>query len=426
MTRPTTSPSIRRVVIVGGGFGGIAAAKALAGAPVEVHVIDRRNHHLFQPLLYQVATAGLNPADIAAPIRSILRRQRNVTVHLGEVRSVGDGVVGLADGTELPFDRLIVAAGVRHAYFGNDHWESDAPGLKSIEDALEIRRRVLLAFERAEHTGDPVERDHLLTFVIVGGGPTGVELAGAIVEIATKTLVRDFRSIDPSRAHVVLVEGADRVLGTYPPELSESARRQLEELGVDVRLDTMVNDVDDRGVTTDRGRIDARTVIWGAGVQASALGAELRDTCGAELDRAGRVVVDGSLAIPNRPDVFVVGDLASATSDGRAVPGVAQGAIQGGKHAAAAILADVAGTGRPEFRYQDKGELATIGRSSAVGVVGGRRLTGWVAWMAWWMIHIAFLINFRSRAIVMFSWAWSYVTFQRGARLITGRWHPDR
>lgn len=416
--------SIERVVIVGGGFGGLAAAKALGGQPLDVVLLDRRNHHLFQPLLYQVATAGLNPADIAVPIRSALRRQRNVSVQLGEVVDVRGDEVVLDDGSSVRFDRLIVAAGARHSYFGHDDWEEHAPGLKSVEDALEIRRRVLLAFERAERETDPAERERLLTFVIVGGGPTGVEMAGAIVEIATKTLVRDFRSIDPSRAQVILVEGADRLLLAYPPDLSASAHRQLERLGVDVRLATMVEDIDDSGVTTSQGRIGTRTVIWGAGVQGSRLGAVLRDSCGAELDRAGRVVVDETLALPVRPDVFVVGDLAAATSDGKPVPGVAQGAIQGGQHAARCVLADSAGEPRQTFRYRDKGELATIGRSSAVGVIAGRKLRGWPAWMAWWMIHILFLINFRSRFIVLFGWAWNYLTFQRGARLITGPIKP--
>ena len=422
MAGSASTDRIERVVIVGGGFGGLAAAKELADQPVEVVLIDRRNHHVFQPLLYQVATAGLNPADIAVPIRSALRRQSNVSVQLGEVRDVVDRAVVLDDGSTVAFDRLIVAAGARHSYFGNDTWERHAPGLKSIEDALEIRRRVLLAFERAERTTDATERDRLLTFVVVGGGPTGVELAGAIVEIATKTMVRDFRAIDPGRAHVILVEGADRVLLSYPSDLSRSARRQLERLGVDVRLSTMVQHIDEAGVDTNQGRIDARTVIWGAGVQGSPLGAVLAESCGAELDRAGRVVVDASLAVPARPDVFVVGDLAAATSDDTPVPGVAQGAIQGGEHAARAIVADIEGAPRPAFRYRDKGELATIGRSSAVGVIAGRKLRGWPAWMAWWMIHILFLINFRSRLIVLFGWAWNYLTFQRGARLITGPW----
>ncbi|MEL6892744.1 MAG: NAD(P)/FAD-dependent oxidoreductase [Actinomycetota bacterium] len=416
------SPRRHRVVIVGGGFGGLAAAKALAGEPVDVVLIDRRNHHLFQPLLYQVATAGLNPADIATPIRSAVRRHHNVSVRLGEVTSItDDDAVVLADGSRVDFDHLIVATGARHSYFGHDEWERHAPGLKSVEDALEIRRRVLVAFEEAERTDDPAERNEHLHFVVVGGGPTGVELAGAIAEIATKTMSRDFRAIDPSKAHVMLVEGADRVLGTYPPELSASAERQLERLGVDVRLGTMVESIDDRGVDTNHGRIAARTVVWGAGVQASSLGVET----GAELDRAGRVVVDESLAVPARTNVFVIGDLAHATSDGEQVPGVAQGALQGGAHAARCIAADLAGERRPVFTYRNKGELATIGRSSAVGVIGRRHLRGWIAWMAWWAVHIVFLIEFRSRLVVLFSWAWSYLTFQRGARLITTAWRPD-
>ncbi|WP_367281783.1 NAD(P)/FAD-dependent oxidoreductase [Ilumatobacter sp.] len=409
-----------RVVIVGGGFGGLAAAKALRDDPVDVTLIDRRNHHLFQPLLYQVATAGLNPADIATPIRSSLRKCANVSVRLGEVVRIDDRAVVLADGTQIEFDHLVVATGVRHSYFGHDDWEQLAPGLKSIEDALEIRRRVLLAFEIAERTDDPTERDEHLNFVVVGGGPTGVELAGAIAEIATRAMSRDFRSIDPSSARVILVEGADRVLGAYTPDLAESARRQLERLGVEVRLDTLVDGIDERGVDTNNGRIDARTVLWSAGVQASPLGA----ATGAELDRAGRVVVDEALAVPGRPNVFVIGDLAHARWGGEQVPGVAQGAIQGGTHAAACIRADLAGRARPVFRYTNKGELATIGRSSAVGVIGKVKLRGWLAWMAWWMIHILFLINFRSRLVVLFSWAWSYVTFQRGSRLITSAWRP--
>ena len=355
----TSTQQRHRVVIVGGGFGGLAAAKALRDDPVDVTLIDRRNHHLFQPLLYQVATAGLNPADIATPIRSALRHCDNVAVRLGEVVGLtapddGDAVV-LADGSHLEFDHLIVATGARHSYFGHDEWERDAPGLKSVEDALEIRRRVLLAFEIAERTDDPVERAEHLEFVVVGGGPTGVELAGAIAEIATRAMTRDFRSIDPSSANVILVEGSDRVLGAYPASLSASARKQLERLGVDVRLDTLVEHVDDRGVDTNHGRIDARTVVWGAGVQASPLGA----ATGGELDRAGRVVVDDSLAVPDRPNVFVIGDLAHAVSDGEQVPGVAQGALQGGEHAARCIRADRAGERRPVFRYRNKGEHAT-------------------------------------------------------------------
>ncbi len=414
------TPHRHRVVIVGGGFGGLAAAKALRDDPVAVTLIDRRNHHLFQPLLYQVATAGLNPADIATPIRSSLRKCANVSVRLGEVVGIDERAVVLADDTRVEFYHVILATGARHSYFGHDEWERHAPGLKTVEDALEIRRRVLLAFEIAERTDDPDERLEHLNFVVVGGGPTGVELAGAIAEIATRAMSRDFRSIDPSSARVVLVEGADRVLGSYSPDLSESARRQLERLGVEVRLRTLVEGIDERGVATDRGRIDARTVLWSAGVQASSLGA----ATGADLDRAGRVRVDAALAVPGRPNVFVIGDLAHAVSEGEQVPGVAQGAIQGGIHAARCIRADIEGTPRPEFRYTDKGELATIGRSSAVGVIGRVQLRGWPAWMAWWAIHILFLVNFRSRLVVLFSWAWSYVTFQRGSRLITSAWSP--
>ncbi len=423
-TRPTDPERASRphVVIVGGGFGGLAAARALAREPVRLTLVDRRNHHLFQPLLYQVATAGLNPADIAAPLRSVLRSQGNVSVLLAEVVDVevDRQAVLLANGERLGYDHLVLAAGATHSYFGNDGWERHAPGLKTVEDALEIRRRVLLAFELAERSEDPVERAELLTFVVVGGGPTGVELAGAIAEIATKTMTRDFRRIDPTAARVVLVEGTDRVLGTYPEKLSRRARRQLEDLGVEVWLDALVDDIDERGASTTAGFIAARTVLWGAGVAASPLGRAL----GARTDEAGRVVVDPSLAVPDHPEVLVIGDLAAVTSDGQQVPGVAQGAIQGGRHAAAVIAADLAGRPRPVFRYRDKGELATIGRSSAVGVIGPLRISGWPAWMAWWMVHIAFLIGFRNRIQVLIGWAWNYVTFQRGARLITSPWRP--
>ena len=419
-TRPSNDD--HHVVIVGGGFGGLAAAKALARDPVRVTLVDRRNHHLFQPLLSQVATAGLNPSDIAYPIRSILRSQRNVSVVLGDVVAIDtdDGNVELADGEIIDFDHLVLATGVTHSYFGNDGWEQHAPGLKTVEDALEIRRRVLLAFELAERSTDPDERREFLTFLVVGGGPTGVETAGAIAEIAMKTLTRDFRSIDPATASIILVEGADRILGAYPPSLSTKALRQLEALGVEVRLDTMVDGISERGASTSGGFIAARTIVWGAGVTASSLGRLV----GGEHDRAGRVVVDGSLAVPGRPNVFVIGDLAHAETDGRPVPGVAQGAIQGGRHAAATIRADLAGRPRPEFHYRNKGELATIGRSSGVGVIRGLRLSGWTAWMAWWLVHIAFLIGFRNRILVLIQWGWNYLTFRRGARLITTRWRP--
>jgi NADH:ubiquinone reductase (H+-translocating) len=409
------------VVVVGGGFGGLAATRGLADTPVRITLIDRRNHHLFQPLLYQVATAGLNPADIAAPIRSLVANQPNVTVLLGEVIAVDDRSVVLDDDTPIEFDYLVLAAGTTHSYFGHDEWEAHAPGLKTVEDALEIRRRILSAFERAERSTDSDEREANLTFVVVGGGPTGVEMAGAIAEIAFQTMTREFRTIDSSTAQVILLEGTDRILSSYPAELSASALRQLRSLGVEVRLGVTVTDVGEHGVETSAGPIATRTVVWGAGNAASPLAA----TLGAPTDRVGRVHVGSDLSIPDRPDVFVIGDMAHASSgDATAVPGVAQGAIQGGAHVAEAIRADVAGRPRPVFRYRNKGELATIGRSSAVGVIGGRQLSGWVAWMAWWSIHIVFLIDFRSRVLVLINWAWNYLTFRRGVRLITGPWHP--
>jgi NADH dehydrogenase len=412
------------VVVVGGGFGGLAAARGLARADVEVTVIDRRNHHLFQPLLYQVATAGLTPADIAEPIRSILESQRNARVLLGEVVAVdtSDRRIHLGDGGSIPYDYLIVATGTTHSYFGNDGWEEFAPGLKTVEDALEIRRRILTAFERAERTDDEAERRANLTFVVVGGGPTGVETAGSIAEIAFTTLTDEFRSIDPSTAQVILLEGIDRVLSTYPPALSAKALRQLRALGVDVRLGVRVTDIRDGVVDTTDGTILTRTVVWGAGNEASPLAAML----GASTDRVGRVEVSDDLSIPDDPRVFAIGDVAHVRSDGRVVPGVAQGAIQGGAHAAAMIVADLTGLPRRPFKYRNKGELATIGRSSAVGVIRGVQLSGWIAWMAWWSIHIVFLIDFRSRLSVLLNWAWNYVTFQRGSRLITGPWAPRR
>ncbi len=409
----------RRVVIVGGGFGGLACARALDGADdVEVVLVDRRNHHLFQPLLYQVATAGLNPSDIAYPIRSVLRKQSNARVVLGEVVDIDpDGPsVSLADGEVLDADTLVVAAGARHAYFGNDEWERHAPGLKSVEDALEIRRRILLAFEQAERSDDPVEIARLLTFVVVGAGPTGVEMAGAISEIALTTLRRDFRDIDPATTRVVLVEGSDRVLGGYSAGLSAKARTQLEALGVKVRTGAIVTEVDERGVSIGDERLDAGTVVWGAGVAASPLGALL----GTPLDRSGRVVVEPDLSIPGHPDVFVIGDLAAVADGDGFVPGVSPAAIQGGEYVAGVVR----GGDRSPFRYRDKGSMATIGRRAAVAEVGRIELSGVPAWIAWWAVHIAFLIGFRSRALVMFSWGWSYLTFQRGARLITRAWRP--
>lgn len=410
------------VLILGGGFGGIAVAKGLEDAPVRITLIDRRNHHLFQPLLYQVATAGLAPADIASPIRSILADQSNARVILGEVIDIDPEkrLVRVDEGGEFGYDYLVLATGTRHSYFGNDEWEKYAPGLKTVEDALEIRRRVLLAFERAERTDDPDERLAQLTFVVVGGGPTGVEMAGAIAEIAFRTLTSEFRAIDSSTAKVILLEAGPRILSTYPEKLSAKAERQLRELGVDVRTDVMVTGMDDRAVETTGAGIPARTVIWGAGNEAS----PLAGLVGAATDRAGRAIVGPDLSVPAHPEIFVIGDTAHADSDGEQVPGVAQGAIQGGRHAARVIRAQMNGDDRPVFRYRNKGELATIGRSSAVGKIGRLQLSGWIAWMAWWAVHIFFLIDFRKRLVVLFSWAWSYLTFQRGSRLITGPWKP--
>lgn len=419
-----------RVVIVGGGFGGLTAARALRRAPVRVTLIDRRNHHLFQPLLYQIATATLSPADIAAPIRKVLSRQRNAEVLLAEVVSVdlARRVVVLRDG-EVGYDWLILATGATHSYFGHDEWASIAPGLKTVEDAIEIRRRFLLAFEAAEREADPEARRADLTFVVVGGGPTGVELAGAMAEVARRTIPRDFRSIDTTTARIILVEGLGRLLSTFPPELSERAERDLQQLGVEVRRNARVTGVDAGGVWIGQERIEAHGVIWAAGVRASPLGA----TLGVPLDRAGRVIVGPDLSIPGHPEVFVIGDMAAAkdAQTGMPVPGVAQGAIQMGAFAAG-IIAGEAAAGRPDtpgrptaasrpaFRYKDKGVLATIGRAKAVGVIGRWKLSGFVAWAIWALVHVFQLIGHRSRMVVMLEWAWAYVTYQRGARLITG------
>jgi NADH dehydrogenase len=402
-----------RVVIVGAGFAGLGACRRLKDAPVEITIVDRRNFHLFQPLLYQVATAALNPSDIAYPIRSVFRRQANVKrVILAEVTGIDveSATVRLDDDVILEFDSLIVAAGATHSYFGRDDWESVAPGLKTIEDALTIRRRVLEAFERAER--HPETAGAQLTFVVVGGGPTGVEMAGAMQEIAIHALGSEFDAIDPGAARVVLVEGGRHVLPSYPERLSESARRQLEGLGVEVMTDALVADIDQGGVTlTDGTRIAAGTVVWAAGVMASPLAGLM----GCELDRAGRAVVADDLSVPGRPSVFVVGDLASIPG----VPGVAPAAMQEGRHAAAQIIADLEGRARSRFRYRDKGSLATIGRARAVALVGPAGFSGLPAWMAWLGIHIFFLVGFRNRFFVLFSWAWNYLTFRRGARIIT-------
>jgi NADH dehydrogenase len=414
-----------RVVIIGGGFGGLAAARALAKAPVDITLIDRRNHHLFQPMLYQVATAALNPGDISYPIRAALARQPNARVLLADASSidVARRRVTIDDGS-LDYDYLIVATGATHSYFGRDDWAAAAPGLKSIEDALEIRRRILLAYEAAERETDPAAQRDWLTFAVIGAGPTGVELAGALGEIGLETLAHDFRTIDPTQVRVVLFEGRDRILGTFPDKLSLAAQRALERRRVDVRLNTRVIAVDARGITVQADgreeRIGARTAIWAAGVRASPLGACL----GATRDASGRVEVLPDLSIPGHPEVFVIGDLARMTTlDHAPVPGVAQAALQSGRHVAKLIAAEVAGTAlaRPAFRYRDKGNMATVGRAEAV--VATRRFTrhGLLAWLLWWALHIMFLVGFRNRLLMMFHWAWSWLTFKRGARLITGQ-----
>lgn len=409
-----------RAVVVGAGFAGLEAAKELARAPLDVVVVDRRNHHLFQPLLYQVATAALNPADISAPVRGVLRDRRGVEVILGEVAGVDldRRRVRLADGAEVPYEFLVVAAGATHSYFGNDHWAPFAPGLKTIEDALEIRRRILTAFERAEREPDPARRRGLLTFVVVGGGPTGVELAGAIAEIARQTLARDFRHIRPESARVVLLEAGPRLLQAFPEPLPAAARRQLERLGVEVRLGAPVTAVDGAGVLAGGVRIPARTVLWGAGVAASPLGRAL----GARTDGAGRVLVREDLSLPGHPEVFVVGDLAAVPLREGAdelVPGIAPAALQMGRHAARNVVRALRGEAPRPFRYRDKGLLATIGRAAAVARIGRLRFSGLVAWLLWLFVHVWFLIGFRNRVAVMLQWAWSYLTFKRGARLIT-------
>jgi NADH dehydrogenase len=404
------------VVILGGGFAGLHAAKALRKAPVRVTLVDRRNHHLFQPLLYQVATAGLSGIDIGAPIRLILRRQKNTTVLLADVVRIDTESrrVVLADGDAVPYHYLIVATGVTHAYFGNDGWAPYAPGLKSLDDALTIRRKVLLAFEEAERAQDAESRQASLTFVVVGAGPTGAELAGALSEIARHTLVGEFRNFDPSEARILLLEGGPRILPAYPPELSEKAERQLERLGVEVRTDSQVTGIDELGVEIGEERVAARTTLWAAGVSASPIGRSL----GVPVDRVGRVRVEPDLSIPDHPEVFVVGDLAYLEVDGVPVPGLAPAAVQQGGHAAENILRSLSGTKTRPFRYRDRGSMATLGRKAAIAVVGGFRLSGLIAWLAWLFVHVFFLIGFRNRLVVMFEWTKSYLTFQRSARLI--------
>ena len=438
MNSKKTDGNQPRVVIVGGGFGGLAAAQALGRAPVTVTLIDRKNYHTFQPLLYQVATAGLSPAEIAAPIRSILRHRKNTEVLMSEVTGfdLEHRFVEMPDG-KIPYDYLIVAAGASHAYFGHDDWEPFAPGLKTIEDAIEIRRRVLLAFELAENQavhGDPPTP---LNFTVVGGGPTGVELAGTLAEISRHALAHEFRSIDPKMAHILLLEGGPRILPTYAEDLSRSAQQQLEHLGVEVRTATMVTNVEAGAVYVGQTRLRAAVILWAAGVAASPLGKNLR----APIDRAGRVLVQPDLTCPGHPEVFVIGDLASLKDkNGKLLPGVAPVAMQEGRYAARMIRKEIeAGApsfsrssredgggdvgileSRPPFHYLDKGSLATIGRAAAIAEFGKIHISGFIAWLAWLFVHILFLIGFRNRILVFIQWAWSYVTYERGARLITG------
>jgi NADH dehydrogenase len=405
-------------VIVGAGFGGLYAAKSLAKAPVEVTVIDRKNHHTFQPLLYQVATAGLSPGDIAAPIRWILRRAPNVSVLLGEVTAIDteNRLVRTAD-LEVPYDYLIVAAGARHSYFGHADWEKLAPGLKTIEDALEIRRRVLLVFELAERQAARGEDHGPLNFVVVGAGPTGVELAGTLAEVARKALANEFRHIDPARTRIILVEGGPNVLAAYPSDLSQSAKDQLKHLGVEVLTSRTVTALEPGAVHLDLSTLPASVILWAAGNAASSLGKLL----GAPVDRAGRVLVERDLSIPGHPEVFVIGDLAALQDEnGKWLPGVCPVAIQQGQAVARTIRGDLQKKPRRPFRYWDKGMLATIGRAAAVADFGRMHISGYFAWLAWLFVHIFFLIGFRNRLIVMIEWAWAYFTYDRSARLITG------
>jgi NADH dehydrogenase len=419
-------PDKHRVLILGGGFGGLYAAQQLRRAPVEVTLVDRRNFHLFQPLLYQVATGGLSPGDISSPIRRALRKQRNARVLLGEAIGLDADrrLVELRGGERLPYDSLVVATGARHHYFGNEDWERKAPGLKSIEDATELRSRILLAFERGEREPDPATRRALLNFVIVGAGPTGVELAGAICELARDTLRHDFRSIDPREARVLLVEGADRVLPVYPTDLSAKARKALERLGAEVRVDTLVEDLADDSVTLEsngqRERVPTGCVLWAAGVRASSLTQVLEKEAGAVLDRAGRLVVELDCSLSGRSEIFAIGDIASFSQPGgRPLPGVAPVAMQQGRYVARVIAQRLEGRACQPFRYRDKGNIATIGRRAAVADFGRVRFSGFPAWLLWSAVHVLFLIEYENRVLVALRWLWNYVTRNRGTRLIT-------
>ena len=419
MTGARETTKLPHVLILGGGFAGLYAARDLHNAPVRVTVVDRRNHHLFQPMLYQVATAGLNPSDIASPIRSILRASKNTEVLLAEVRDidVNARTVRFTDGATASYDYLVVATGAHHSYFGHDEWEPLAPGLKSLEDALEIRRRVLLAFEHAERETDPVRRHAYLTFVIVGGGPTGVEMAGAVAEIRRYALRRDFRHIDPGEATVMLLEGGPRLLPSYPENLSAQAKQKLRRLGVEVRTETLVTDIRPGSVNAAGWVIPTQTVIWAAGNTASPI---LR-SLGAPLDRMGRAIVEPDCTIPGHPEVFVLGDAAAFNhQEGGTLPGICPVAIQMGEYTASVIEGDLAGRPRRAFSYWDKGQLAVIGRGQAVADIWKLHFGGFLAWMVWIFVHIFFLIGFRNRVLVLLQWAWSYFTYSRGARLITG------
>ena len=418
LTEEPTPPQ-PRVVIIGGGFGGLAAAKALDKAPVKVTLLDRTNHHLFQPLLYQVATAALSPANIAQPVRSILHHAKNTETIMADVTDIDvrEKVV-TAGGQKFPFDYLIVATGARHSYFGHPEWEASAPGLKTLDDALNIRRRLLMAVELAEATTDAAEREKLLTFVVVGAGPTGVEMAGAISEIARETMVRDFRHIDPREAKVILLDAADRVLPVFDPTLSGKALAQLRDLGVEVKLGVAVQGLDENGVTIPGGFIPSRTVIWAAGNAASPLVKQLPG----EFDRSGRVIVQPELNLKEQANIYVIGDTAHCLGkDGKPLPGVSPVAMQQGKLAAANILAQIAGQPLKPFKYWDRGSMATIGRHRAVADLHFVKFSGWVAWMAWVFVHLIFLIGLRSRVSVFLIWVWSYFTRYQGARLITGQ-----
>lgn len=426
MDKPQTS--LPHVVIVGGGFGGLYAAKSLRNAPVKVTLIDKRNFHLFQPLLYQVATGSLSPADIASPLRVVLSTQKNAQVLLDKVVNIDpkSKTVIVQDGENIQYDMLIIATGVSHHYFGNDQWQDDAPGLKTVEDALEMRRRIFTAFEAAEKEPDLAKRQSLLTFVVVGGGPTGVELAGAIAEIAHKTVVEDFRDVDTTQARILLFEGMDRILPPYPEELSLKAQQSLEKLGVEVKTKTLVTDISDRTVTFREGdkadTISATTIFWAAGVKASFMGRVLAQSTGAELDRAGRVIVEPDLSIKDYPNIFVIGDLANFSHQGdRPLPGVAPVAMKQGEYVAKLIKKRCQGQPIAAFSYSDFGSMAVIGQNKAVANLGFTKLSGFLAWLIWVVAHIYYLIEFDNKLVVMVQWAWNYITHGRGARLITGK-----